>query len=128
MTTASTSSLPRLEVFPDLVAVLDALLLRHFLGDFDERTRLQPDQGRHVLRHVVLVLGQPIARRDIRVILGGTEAVLTAALLVVQEHDRRFRLLRMERILDRRFDRLVVLGERTVEHRAGRAVRRPRPS
>src|SRR5205085_4245833 len=42
------------------VAVLDALLRGELLGDLDERLRLQTDEQRHVLRHVVLVLGEAI--------------------------------------------------------------------
>ena len=69
-----------------------------------------------MLGDVVLVLGQAVARRDVRELLRAAEAVRPARHLVVQERDRRGRVVRMERVLHRRLDRLVVLRERSIDH------------
>ena len=69
------------------IAVLDALLVRELLRQFDERLRLQAHEQRHVLSHVVLVLGQAVARRDVRIVVHLSEAVWSTGRLVVQEGD-----------------------------------------
>ena len=76
----------------DPIAVFDALLVGKLLRQLDERLRLKSDQQRHVLCHVMLVLGQPIARRHVRELVGLTEAAGSAGRFVVEERDRRLRL------------------------------------
>ena len=69
-----------------------------------------------MLSDVVLVLGQAVAGRYVRELLRAAEAVRPARRLVVEERDRRGGVGRMQRVLHRRLDRLVVLRKRSVDH------------
>src|SRR6266852_4705127 len=51
------------------ISVLDALRVGQLLRDLHEGLRLETDEERHVLRHVVLVLGQPVARSHVGVLV-----------------------------------------------------------
>src|ERR1700737_2303869 len=76
-----------------------------------------------MLGDVVLVLGEAIAGRDIWIVGDCAETVRYLCVLPcsarVDEGDGRFRLAWMKRILDRGLHRLVVLGERPVNHGGG---------
>src|SRR6266404_8416084 len=74
---------------PHLVAALDALLVCELLRDLDEGLRLQLNEVRYVLGDVVLVLGQAVARGDVRELLRPSEAIRPARRFVVEERDRR---------------------------------------
>ena len=69
-----------------------------------------------MLGDVVLVLGEAVAGRDVGKLARGAEAVGPAGRLVIQKCHRRCRVRRMKRVLDGRFDRLVVLREWPVDH------------
>src|SRR5438034_6800943 len=64
------------------VAVLDALIVGELLRHLDEGLRLQAHEEWHVLRDVMLVLGESVARRDVRVVSDLAEAVRPACRLV----------------------------------------------
>src|SRR2546428_5534147 len=70
-----------------------------------------------MLRDIVLVLSEAIARGDIGVLVDLAEAIWPTGGLVVEERDRVLGLIRVQRVRDRRLDRLVMLRGRTVVHR-----------
>ena len=102
----------------DFRSVRDPFLFGQRLGDLDEESRLQlvEHAGRLMLRPVVEVLGQAVRRADDREFVDGAKSVLVG--FERQRHWIR-RDVRMQRILDRRFNRFVVLGERSVLERRG---------
>src|SRR6266508_1589710 len=99
-----------------LVTGLDPLLPGELGGHLDEGLRLELDKLLDVLGDVVLVLGEPVGRRDVRELRRGTEPVGPTSCLVVEESHGRRRHRGMQRVLDRRLDRFVVLGERPVRY------------
>ena len=102
----------------DLRTVRDPLLLSEAFRNLDEEAGLQLVQHSVVLvlGPVMEVLGQAVGRADDREVL-----LLSIDVLVRREllADRVGGHLRVERVIDRRLDRLVVLGEGTVVHARG---------
>ena len=84
-----------------MIAALDALLSGQLIWDLDEGPRLQLHEVRDVLGDVVLVLGEPVAGRDVGKVGGGAESVGPPGRLVVEKSDRRSRIRRVQRVGDR---------------------------
>ena len=80
--------LASLRRYPDLVAALDALLAGQLIRNLDERFGLELHEVWHVLGHVVLVLGEPVAGGDVWELLGCAEPGRSAGRLVVEKRDR----------------------------------------
>src|SRR5450759_1877636 len=94
-----------------LRSVLDALLLGESDRDLDEETGLELVEDVGVLCPVVVVLRQPVRRAHDREV-----SLLSVGILVVGEllRHRTRGDFRVEEVLDRRLDGLVMLGERAV--------------
>src|SRR5260370_38194007 len=96
-----------------LLATFYLQLSCKFLSDLDETLWNKLHVHGIVLGPVVVLLGQAAGRANIRVILDVT--VLVRRRLVFLDH-RVVGLLGMKRILDRAFNRFVVLGKRTISY------------
>src|SRR5450759_156381 len=99
-----------------LGSVRDALLLGESDRDLDEETGLELVEDFRVLRPIVVVLRQPVGRaHDREVFLLSVDILVRAELL---RHRTRSDF-RMEEVIHRRLDGLVMFGERTVVERRG---------
>ena len=113
VTTALAFTEPRFDQTSHPMAGFDAFLFRQLLGNFDEEFRLHHGVEADVFGPEMEMLGQPVGGCRVGELLGVAEL-----LPVVLEHARH-RIaanFRRDEIGDRRFERLVVGGERSVAH------------
>ncbi len=101
-----------------LLAAPNAHAVGEFGGNFHERLGHELHVHGIVFRPVVIVLGEAVRRADDVVSLLGGAVLVHIGLVFL--HDRIVRLIRMQRIRDRAFDRLVEFGERPIGHGAER--------
>ena len=100
----------------DLLASADAHSVGQFRRHLDERFRNELDVHWIVFRPVVIVLGEPVGRAD------DIESLLRRPIfiklgLILFDH-RIVRLIGVQRVRDRAFDRFVVFREWTIRHTA----------
>ena len=100
----------------DLLASADAHSVGQFCRHLDKRFRNELDVHWIVFRPVVIVLGEPVGRAD------DIESLLRRPIfiklgLILFDH-RIVRLIGVQRVRDRAFDRFVVFREWTIRHTA----------
>src|SRR6266849_9382680 len=104
------------------LAAFDAKFFSQLHWNLNERFGNQFDIHWIILCPIVIVFGQPVRCADhVEALTGGAQLVERGLQLL---DDRIVRLLRMQRVLHRTFERLVVLGEGSV----GESSQRPEDS